>query len=744
MLDRSRPSISEPVATELAPQSDAIDLRQIQDFVWRRWKLIAATAAVVGAVTLIVLLMLTPRYTATAQVLLNPSNQKLLGANNILPELSLDSSNVDSQVSLIRSTKLLQRVVEKTKLTQDAEFGSAARPGLFSLLTSWFAKSHKEGPEAAATAANGGISPDVLHAIGSLRRALDVSRVQRTYVLSISVTSEDPTKAARLANAVAEAYIVDQLDARYEAAKTAANWFEQRMDSMREQVRKSEVAVAKFRREHNLITTSSETKLTISEQQLSELNGKLVTARADTAAARAAYEQAAQVLSQGGSLQTVTEVVKSPVISNLRTQQSLAAQKVAELSSRYNSNHPLVVRARAELRDINNSIAAETKRIISNLKNIYDVAKAREDSLQHSLDQISGASGLDNSVGIKLRELERVNAANKTLFDNFLSQAKVTSAQATFDVHEARIISPASRPNAPSFPRKKLVLSLALVIGCLIGIGGGVALDMLNAGFSTQREVEEKLGIPVLASISLLPPAERTINGKLLEPPHYCHVKPLSRYAEAVRTLRMGVQMADVDDPAKVVLVTSSVPQESKSTIALSLAYSALKAGLRTVIIDGDLRHPSVSRFFGLHNGPGLVDLLTGAASVEQTFIARDGLIIIPAGTKSQNPPDLLGSSRMKGLVDKLRENYDYVIIDTPPVGPVIDAKVAMQLADKVIFVVRWQSTSREMVVQSIEGLNAERKLAGVVLGMVDETKVPRYGPYSYYSSYHYKNYYQN
>ena len=186
--------------------------------------------------------------------------------------------------------------------------------------------------------------------------------------------------------------------------------------------------------------------------------------------------------------------------------------------------------------------------------------------MQKSLDQISGASGLDNSVGIRLRELERINAANKTLFENFLSQAKITSAQSTFDVRDSRVISPATKPGSPSFPKKKLLLSLALVVGCLIGIGGGVALDMLNSGFTTQREIEEKLGIPVLASIPLLTPAERTVNGKMFEPPTYCHIKPLSRYAEAVRTLRMGVQMADVDDPAKVVLVTSSVPQESKST----------------------------------------------------------------------------------------------------------------------------------------------------------------------------------
>ena len=233
------------------------------------------------------------------------------------------------------------------------------------------------------------------------------------------------------------------------------------------------------------------------------------------------------------------------------------------------------------------------------MKNEYDVGKAREDSLQKSLDQTSSASGLDNDVGIRLRELERTNAANRTLFDNFLSQSKITSAQSTFDVHDSRLISPAQTPDAPSYPKKKLVLSLALVLGCLIGIGGAVALDMLNAGFSSQREIEEKLGIPVLASVPLLTAAERTINNQVVDPPSYCRLKPLSHYTEAVRTLRIGVQMADVDDPAKVVLVTSAVPKEGKSTIALSLAYSAVSSGLRTLVIDGDLRHASLSRLFG-------------------------------------------------------------------------------------------------------------------------------------------------
>ena len=250
-----------------AKSTDAIDLRHVQDFFARRWRIILATAAVVGVVAYVVLLAVTPRYTATAQVLFDPQKDKLFGAQSIIPDLSLDTASVDSQISVIRSTNLLRRVVEKTNLSQDVESGQAAAPGLLGLLTFGYSAEPTTAPK--PSPADAEMPPDVLRAIGRLRAALDVQRIQRSYVISIAVTSENPVKAARLANAVADAYVVDQLDARYEAAKRASLWLGERLDGLRDQVRQSEEAVAKFRREHNLQTTNSDTRLAISEQQLS-------------------------------------------------------------------------------------------------------------------------------------------------------------------------------------------------------------------------------------------------------------------------------------------------------------------------------------------------------------------------------------------------------------------------------------------------------------------------------------------
>ena len=739
-------SVAEP-----QEDGDAIDLRQVQDFFRRRWTVILGVAGAVLAAALISLMFVTPRYTATSQVLLEPRKEKVFGAENILPELNLDSGNVDSQISVIQSINLLRNVVEREKLTADPEFGLPLKPGLFRLLLDLVAPRDEVDLEAPAAALSGpradlrsDVPPDVLRSIVRLRNRLEVQRVNRTYVLLISVTSEDAQKAARIANAVADAYVVNQLEARYDTARRASTWLAERMEGLRDQVRQSEEAVTKFRRDNNLLALSSEGKITISEQQLSELNTKLATSRAETAERRAKWEQAQQVQAKSGNSQAIPDVVRSTVISQLRTQQAEVARKEADLVARYNDQYPLVVNARAERRDIERSITNEVNRILANLKNDYEVAQAREDSLQQSLKELSGASGVGGDLGIRLRELERANSANKTLFENFLGRAKITQEQSSLEEREARVISPATKPNLASFPKVGLVASLAVVLGLLLGVGASVALDMLSAGFTTPRQLEEMLGVPVLAGVPLLRDKDRKVDGQVLDPAKYCALKPLSRYSEAIRAIRVGIQMADVDHPPKVILVTSSVPKEGKSTTSKSLAASSLKAGQKVLLIDGDLRHASVTRSFKLEDKPGLVDVLMGQATLDQALFNMDGVVVIGAGSRSQNPPDLLGSERMKQFIQQAREAFDYIIIDSPPTGPVIDARVLEALADKVVFVVRWQATSREMVAENMATMNVNKKLAGVILNLVDESMTPKYGPYAYYSGYYYKKYYVN
>ena len=655
-----------------------------------------------------------PRYTASAQLLLDPQRDQAPGTEALVSALTLDQVAIDSQVTVLRSNILLRRVVESQKLVTDPEFGVGldTGPSIFARVRQsvlgYFVQEVPSGNDARSNgndprSRDQAIPPDILAAIQHLRGALVVERVGRTYVISVSVTSVDQYKAARLANAVADAFIVDKLEARYASAQRATSWLGERLEELRKQLRESEEAVANFRAENKLFQTSQ--NVTLNEQQLSELNAKLVTARAEAAEKRAKYEQLMALQTNGRSAQALPDVLRSTGISQLRAQEAEVSRREADLVSRYGDRHPAVVNVRAEKRDIAQALEAETSRIAANLKNEYDVAKAGADALEASLRAVSGANSADERVTYSLRELEQIAFVNKTLFEDFLSRAKITQERSTFEVREARLITQATPPSAPSYPPKVLALAIGLVGGLLLGSGGAVATEILNQGFTTPREVEEKLDLPVLASIKRLSKGELTVDRKTLPMARFLVAKPMSRFAEAIRSIRTGIQMTDVDHMPRVIQVTSAIPSEGKTALSLAIASSAAAlSGQKVALVDGDFRHPTVTRFFGLEKSQGVVDVLLGTVEVDAVchFDEELKLHVFGAGSKTHNPPDLLGSERMRTFISYLRENFDYVVVDTPPVGPVVDATVTSSLADKTLFIVQWGKTAREMVAEAV------------------------------------------
>ena len=352
--------------------------------------------------------------------------------------------------------------------------------------------------------------------------------------------------------------------------------------------------------------------------------------------------------------------------------------------------------------------------------------------------EATGQGGLNYEDSVRLRELERTAAVNKSLFEDVLQKAKITDEQSTFRPRDARVIMPAQTGGQTS-PNTRKVLLTALFIGLGLGVGGAFAMEMLNAGFTTPRQVEDALGIPVLASVSRIEKSKLfSKDGKPIPLIFYHVYYPLSPFSEAIRTLRSGIHMSDVDRPPKVIHVTSSCPGEGKTSLAISLAVSVASAGRKVVVVDADLRHPSATRLFKMEQEKGLVDLLIGATPFEKVLQFQNDLklMVIPAGSKTLNPPDVLGSERMKALVCHLRETYDYVVLDTPPVGPVIDPVIVANLADKTIFVVQWASTPRELVETSLRHVSTHKRVAGIVLNSVDQNRARKYGGDHYGKSY--------
>jgi exopolysaccharide transport family protein len=743
MLNRLTPTST----LDTTNDEHGFDLWEVISFAWRQWKFIASVVGVTLLIGAINVLKETPRYTAYADVLLEPRRERAPGESAIF-DVNIDYAVVESQMAIMRSSVFLRRVVDKERLYSDPEFGSVSvqDSSIFTrILSPLFFGAPAETKSESAEPENPVTEARVTAAVNALKGAVTVSRGTQLYILSVSVSSVDPVRAARLTNAVANAYVVEKLDARFDAAKRSSAWLSDRLVELRTQLRESEEAVAQFRANNGLIQSSA--NVTLSQQQLSDLNAKLVTARGETAEKKARLELLQSIEAKGGDIQSLPDLANANVaISTLRGQLAAVSQREADLVARYNDRHPLVVNVRAERRDVERAIAAETKQVSAKVKNEYELAKSREAAIERSLRDVTGQTGIDDKTTITLRELERTAAVNKSLFEDFLQKAKITQEQATFEARDARVITPAQPPGGPSSPRIFQSMMVVLFIGLILGVGGAVAKERLNTGFTTPQQVEHALELPLLGSVYRMEKSDTTVNGKII-PIALCPVQmPLSRYSEVMRMLRSGIHMTDVDNPPKIIQVTSTLPDEGKTTIALSMAASAATSNLKVLFIDADMRHPSASHFLGTHKERGLVDLLLDNVSPTDIikYDAAAKYWVLAAGRDTQNPTDLLSSERMKSLLEVCRQSFDFIIIDTPPVGPVVDPLIVARLVDKTVYVVRWAGTAREMIKYSIQQFSGHKQIAGIVFNFVNEAEARKYGKhaYPYYYSNTYKKYY--
>jgi exopolysaccharide transport family protein len=735
-----------------APQFSPITILDTTiDFNWyvevllRHIRMILGMAGIGLSLAVFIFLLIVPQYTASSQILLNPQKQNILGPEAISSEAIMsEAASLEGQIAIIKSRSFLTRVVEDEKLALQPGFGAEPPPTLLSQIKSQlpWAKSNVDETGSPNKIADQQIqlAHGTLRAVAVLQGHLNVVRIGRANLLDIQYTSPNPQKAAQIANAIANAYITDQLESRYQAARRVSEWLADRILRLGNELQEAESAVARFRAENHMVGAVTGA---LADQQLSELNAKLVAARAESAEKKAKYDQVQRIIAEGGNLQSVPDVMRSGVIAGLRAVQADISRREADLVAKYGERHPAVVNVRAERQDNERQIKAEVSRIVANLQNDYDVAKTREVSLEQSLG-VGGQGGTNNAVALRLHELERAVNTNKALYESFLSRAKISDEQANLEIRQARIIAVATVPGVPSNASIFRYSSVGIILGLVGGVGAAFLIETVRRGFSTPQEVERILELPALASVPLLSEKDLQIDGSAVSPLVYLAAKPLSRFGEEIRTLRAGIQMSDVDNPPKLIQVTSVVPGEGKTTVAMGIAQSAGTNFPKVLFIDCDLRRPAATKSFGLAKKPGLVDLLVGSVPLEaaifQAVGARFG--VIGAGTSTHNPPDLLSSARMESLLSQLKLTFDYIVIDSPPLGPVIDAAVLAKFADKVVFVSRWNDTPRDIIARAVKQLQAQKKVAGIVLNQVNTRLSQRYG--GYYHTKYYGKYYKS
>ena len=760
-MDRNMENVN-PAPWQTEDNEQKLPLLDYLQLLWFRRKLIIAITLFVAVVSYIQVNEIKNVYTATSTMVIGLPESQVV---NIQEVLSRGNSlgDVASEIEVLRSRVLAAKVIERLDLLNHPEFNPSLREpetSLFDFLKylnpkTWIPASWKKTlkeamgketmrvvPAAAAPASEQDAEEQkrnrrIATATNILISKLNVKAVDWGKVINITFSSLDPKTASRVANDFPEAYIVDQLEAKFEATEKANAWLTEQLEELETMVVDSERAVEFYRDEYGLAEGSGNTLL---DTQVSELSSQLIIARSELAEVNARLNQLRRLLESGGQgAETAAEVMSSALVQQLRTQEAQALSRQSELSVELGPKHPRMLQVSAEIIEIRERIRDEVQRIAIGLEQEAEFARTRVASLETNLRAARGETSAQNKEAIQLRALEREAAANRTLYQTFLNRFKETSSTQGLESSDARIISAAEVPGWPSSPNRKKLLTQYILLGFFGACGLVLALQMLNPGMMTPEQVQQVLKEYVIGLIPISP--------NKAAPHDYVLEKPNSGLVEAINSLKFGLALSDPDHPVKAIQVTSSVPEEGKTTLAIALARVMAASGQKVVLIDGDLRRSSIGKKLNMpEKHKGLSDLVLAGDEPLAEFLLRDekGKVdVIPAGTaKYANATDIFSSHRMKEIVGMLKSIYDLIIIDTPPVMAVADARIIGRIVDKTLFVIRWDKTPRKVARAAVEQLHrAEVDIAGVVLQQVDLDRYGRmgYGDSGYY--YHYGRY---
>ena len=711
-------------------QPEGVDLNRLIALFRRRLPLFLSVALVVFVVAIIVTVRATPLYTATSSLTINTRTETVVDTQAVLSGLSGDTGVVDTEIEILKSRQLAQRVVEVMNLEQDPEFNTAlGKPGPVAAVVGGVAQLFgAAAPDAARdrlTAVQAQKQKE--RVVSNVLGRLSVRRAGLTYVMNVGFTSKDPAKASRIANAFAERYLLEQLEAKFDATRQANTWLNTRLTELRSEVQQAEAAVEQYRTANNLLSASG---ATLTEQEISAYNQQLATVRATQAEAEARLRTARAQLAAGSNGEDVGEALGSQVVQQLRARRAEVSGRVADLTSRYGPRHPDMLRAERELADIDAQIQAEIRRIISNLEAQVQVARERTGSMAGSLGSARGTLAANNAAGVRLNELSRNAESVRTLYQSFLDRFKETTGTEGIQESDARIVSPAAIPTAPSSPNVPLNLALGLVLAMGAGFAAVVLAIMMDTGVITGEDVEHKFGLPHLGSVPLLSsvadPEDRDET-----PADYVIKKPLSSFAEAVRAMRASIPFSRIGHEIKVITLTSALPAEGKTTTALCLARVAAQSGLRVILVDCDLRRRNVNRLLGIEPEAGLVEVLNRTVNLGDALLndGSSGAQILPLAKNSFTPKDVFGTVAMDQLLAHLRGSFDLIILDTAPVLAVSDTRLVASKSDAVVFLARWRKTPEKAISAAVRILEQSgAHVAGIALTQVDMKAQARYG----------------
>lgn len=735
-----------PVSYDLSA-SAASAVRRTTGLFRRHKLLIGATILLGTGLATLVVLSMTPLYTAETLVMVEHRKNTVLNFQEVMSDMTPDVSVLQSEVAILKSPAFAEKVVARLGLMKDPEFNAILRPepaGWQAALNprNWIPDSWRNAVRGTRTDLP--LSPEEVarnETTAVVNAVLDNVAIRpqgRSYVIAVSFDSEDPRKASLVANAMAELYLVDQLDEKFKASKRATRWLEERIADLRKEAQTTGDAVEKYRTQNGLTASSGEN--TVVTQQLGALNTDYMLARSKRQEAESRLREVTALAASPRGVSAVGEVLGSPLIQALRQQEVDLQRRIADAANRYGSRHPALQALQTELRDLQGQMKTDVAKIIANLGNEVELAKSRETGLKASLDQLEAKQNEQQQSTVGLRTLERDANTAQTMYEALLTRSQQVAAQGDMQQPDARIVSEAAIPLDPSQPNRKIIILLALIASGTLGVLLAMLRERSDGGFRSPHQFETATGIRSLGIVPRIP----RFGGS---PARYVVDKPVSAFAESMQNLRTSLLLANPDGRQRVILFSSSVPGEGKSSIAAAFARTCANAGQRTILIDCDLRRKSLHDMLGLTNARGLSEVLSGGCPPEEAIQTdpRTGLAFIAGGHGSALPQDMLGSSRMHQLLARLSMDYDRVVLDSPPVLAVSEGKLLAALADQTVFIVRWGLTKRGTAMAGLKELvEAGGEVVGVLFSQVDTR---RHAQYEFPDSgrYHgYRRYYAN
>lgn len=717
-----------------------VDIKSAIQLAVRRIMVIGVTGALIFGTIAYITVTQTPIYKASATVIVDSRQTNVIDLGAVISGAALNTPVIDTEVEVMGSRTLMERVARKLNLVENPEFNPRLlpkkEPGLLASAIGALTGGGEPDKEVAA-ASEEEIFDDV---VTSLMRKIAISRVGTTYLIQAVASSQSPEMAASLANTVAEQYGVEQLEAKLEATERATLWLADRVDVLQAEVTAKENRVEDYRSASGLLTAQG---TTLTETNIAQLQSQKVQLETDLGRLSSRYNSMRRQLDSGTGIDALGEVLDSPVITQLKTQLAEAQRKVAEFESRYGPRYPALFAARNEVADYTRQIDNEIRRITENLRVEVEVAQEQINRLNSRIASSRSTLVQNNSSQVKLNDLQRDAEASRLILEEFIQRFKQTREQDALVQPDARVLSRASVPQSPASPRKVLNFVVGLLLGGLTGVGLALLLEMFDSKIGSLEEIERKFGVPGLGSVPFIKTL-RILGFGSKPPGEFLLSNPLSAYAESMRFLRASIAIAHMEENAKTVTITSSLPNEGKTSLTLSLGRMSALSGDPTLIIDGDFRRRQLTTTAGLKPETGLVEHLLGECELEEAiykdqYTNLDILALTPDGS---NMHDVFGSRGFDDLLNRLKDRYTLILIDTGPLLLMAEAGIIASKTDKTLMVVRWRHSRRPAVRRALEVLRSMKAdVMGIALNMVDLTKKRHHSEESVQSN-SYRQYY--